>query len=115
MVNGHGGMKVLKARNEGQDQNFRIKQLKKARYKKRRLNQKSLTLVSKPSPERVMKSCLKCLKLEAAEMDVSPVLMLSSTNRRVDHFHPTRYLSHLPAGIFYCMPVRKIITLLLPA
>ena len=28
-------MKVLKARNEGQDQNFRIKQLKKARYKKK--------------------------------------------------------------------------------
>ena len=48
----------MKARNEGQDQNFRIKQLKKARYKKRRLNQKSLTLVGKPSPERVMKSRL---------------------------------------------------------
>ena len=41
---------------------------------------------------------------------VSPVLIPSSTNRRVDHFHPTRYLSHLPAGIFYCMPLRKIIT-----
>ena len=39
---------------------------------------------------------------------VSPVLIPSSTNRRVDHFHPTRYLSHLPAGIFYCMPLRKI-------
>ena len=46
---------------------------------------------------------------------VSPVLIPSSTNRRVDHFHPTRYLSHLPAGIFYCMPLRKIITLPLPA
>ena len=24
---------------------------------------------------------------------------LSSTNYHVDHLHPTRYLSHLPAGI----------------
>ena len=40
---------------------------------------------------------------------VSPVLMIipSSTNRQVDHFHPTWYLSHLPAGIFYCMPLKK--------
>ena len=44
-------------------------------------------------------------------MFVSPVLTRpSSTNRRVDHFHPTQYLSHLPAGILYCMPLRKIIT-----
>ena len=41
---------------------------------------------------------------------VNPVLIPSSTNGRVDHFHPTRYLSHLPAGIFYCMPLRKTIT-----
>ena len=41
---------------------------------------------------------------------VSPVLIPSSTHRRVDHFHPTRYLSHLPAGIFYCITLRKIIT-----
>ena len=40
---------------------------------------------------------------------VSPLLIPSSTNRRVDDFHPTRYLSHSPAGIFYCMPRRKII------
>ena len=59
-------MKVLKARNEGEDQNFSIKQLNS--FKERRLNQKSLTLVSKLSPERVMKSFLKCLKLEAPEM-----------------------------------------------
>ena len=67
-------MKVLKARNEGEDQNFRIKQLNS--FKERRLNQKSLTLVSKPSPERVMKSCLKCLKLEAPEMAKKPLLSL---------------------------------------
>ena len=41
---------------------------------------------------------------------VSPVLIPSSTNRRVDHFHPMQYLSHLPAGIFYYMPLRKIKT-----
>ena len=41
---------------------------------------------------------------------VSPVLIPSSTNRRVDHFHPTRYLSHLPTRLLYCMPLRKIIT-----
>ena len=41
---------------------------------------------------------------------VSSVLIPSSTNRRVDHFHPTRYVSHLPAGIFSRMPLRKIIT-----
>ena len=29
IVNGHGGMKVLKARNEGQDQNFRINTARK--------------------------------------------------------------------------------------
>ena len=40
---------------------------------------------------------------------VSPVLISSSTNRLVDHFHPKWYLSHLPAGIFYCMLLRKII------
>ena len=49
-------MKVLKARNEGEDQNVRIKQLNSFkggyRYKKkRRLNEKALTLVSKPSPD----------------------------------------------------------------
>ena len=41
---------------------------------------------------------------------VSPVLIPSSTNRRVDRFHPTRYLSHLPARIFHCMRLRKITT-----
>ena len=41
---------------------------------------------------------------------VNPVLIPFSANGRVDHFHPTRYLSHLPAGIFYCMPLRKIVT-----
>ena len=41
---------------------------------------------------------------------LSLVLIPSSTNRRVHHFHPTRYLSHLSASIFYCRPLRKIIT-----
>ena len=41
---------------------------------------------------------------------VSPVLIPSSTNSRVDRFHPTRYLSHLPARIFHCMRLRKITT-----
>ena len=41
---------------------------------------------------------------------LSLVLVPSLTNRRVDHVHPTRYLSHLPAGIFYRMPLGKIIT-----
>ena len=35
---------------------------------------------------------------------VSPVLISSSTNRRVDHFHPTRYLSH---GIFLLHAAKK--------
>ena len=48
--------------------------------------------------------------LRAVCVFVSPVLIPSSANRRLDHFHPTRYLSHSPAGIFYCMPLRKIIT-----
>ena len=48
-------------------------------------------------------------------MFVSPVLITSSTNRRVDHFHPTRYLSHLLAGIFYCMPLSARWNFLLPA
>ena len=38
-------------------------------------------------------------------MFVSPALIPSSTNRQVDHFHPTPYLSHLPVGIFYSMPL----------
>ena len=38
---------------------------------------------------------------------VSPVLIPSSTNRRVDHFHPTRYLSHLPAGSFLLHAAKK--------
>ena len=41
---------------------------------------------------------------------MSPVLIPSSTNLWVDHFHPVPYLSHLPPGIFYCMPIRKIMT-----
>ena len=40
-------------------------------------------------------------------MFVSPVLIPSSTNRRVDHFNPTRYLSHLPAGIFLVRAAKK--------
>ena len=59
-------MKVLKARNEGGDQ----KSFNKAgKIVLRRLDTKKETsiqgkshIVSKPSPERVMKSCLKCLK-----------------------------------------------------
>ena len=61
MANDHGGMKVLKARNEGEDQ-----------------NEKALTLVNKPSPERVMKSSLKCLKLEAPSL-------YSHTNTAISH------------------------------
>ena len=38
---------------------------------------------------------------------VSPVLIPSSTNHWVDHLHPTRYLSHLPPRIFYCLPLRE--------
>ena len=38
---------------------------------------------------------------------IIPLLIPFSNNRRVDHFHSTLYLSHLHAGIFYCMPLRK--------
>ena len=38
---------------------------------------------------------------------VSPVLIPSSTNRRVDHFYPTRYLSHLPAVFFLLHAAKK--------
>ena len=47
--------------------------LKKARYK---IGDSTTHVVSKPSPERVMKSCLKCLKLEAPEMAKKPLLSL---------------------------------------
>ena len=40
-------------------------------------------------------------------MFVSPVLIPSSTSRRMDHFHATRYLSHLPAGIFLLHAAKK--------
>ena len=68
VVNDHGEMKVLIARNyEG---GGRPKVLNKAgKIVLRRLDTKEETspqgnshIVSKPSPERVMKSCLKCLK-----------------------------------------------------
>ena len=39
-----------------------------------------------------------------------PCTSPSSTNRLVDHFHPTRYVSRLPGRIFYWMLRRKIIT-----
>ena len=42
--------------------------------------------------------------------DIHEPCAFLSLNRRVDHFHPTRYLSHLPTGIFYCMLLRAIIT-----
>ena len=38
---------------------------------------------------------------------VSPVLIPSLTNGRVDHFHPTRYLSHLPVGTFLLHAAKK--------
>ena len=38
---------------------------------------------------------------------VSPVLIPSSTNRWVDHFHPMRYLSHLPTGIVLLHATKK--------
>ena len=38
---------------------------------------------------------------------LSPVLIPSSTNSRVDHFRSTRYLWHLPVWNFYCMPPRS--------
>ena len=47
--------------------------------------QKSLTLVRKPSPERVMKSCLKCLKLEASERVKKPLLSLPSNAQLVSN------------------------------
>ena len=59
--------------------------LKAARYKKRRLNEKALTLVNKPSPERVMKSCLKCLKLEAPALVKKPLLSLPSKAQLVSN------------------------------
>ena len=64
-------MKVLKARNEGEDQNSWIKQLNSFKEKldtKKETRRESSHIVSKPSPERVTKSCLKCLKLETPEM-----------------------------------------------
>ena len=64
-------MKGLKARNEGEDQNSWIKQLNSFKEKldtKKETRRESSHIVSKPSPERVTKSCLKCLKLETPEM-----------------------------------------------
>ena len=61
-------MKVLKARNEGEDQNSWIKQLNSFKEKldtKKETRRESSHIVSKPSPERVTKSCLK---LETPEM-----------------------------------------------
>ena len=72
MVNDHGEMKVLKARNEGEDQKSFNKAgktvLRRLDAKKETSTQGKSHIVSKPSPERVMKSCLKCLKLEAPEI-----------------------------------------------
>ena len=64
-------MKVLKVRNEGEDQNSWIKQLNSFKEKldtKKETQRESSHIVSKPSPERVTKSCLKGLKLETPEM-----------------------------------------------
>ena len=47
--------------------------------------QKSLTLVRMPSPERVMKSCLKSLKLEASERVKKPLLSLPSNAQLVSN------------------------------
>ena len=71
-------MKVLKTRNgkRGRPKFPHKAATQKARYEKRRLNEKALTLVNQPSPERFMKGCLKCLKLEAPEM-VKKTLLLS--------------------------------------
>ena len=59
-------MKVLKARNEGGRPKVLNKTgtivLKKDRYKRETSLRGNFDIVSKPSPERVMKSCLKCLK-----------------------------------------------------
>ena len=38
---------------------------------------------------------------------MSRLLIPSSTNRRVDHFHPTGHLSHLSAGIFLLHAAKK--------
>ena len=49
---------------------------KKARYKKRLDKEAQSHIVTKPN-KRVMKSCLKCLKLEAPEMaKTEPLLSL---------------------------------------
>ena len=72
VVNDHGEMKVLKARNGGEDQKSFNKAgkmvLRRLDTKKETSTQRNSHIVSKPSPERVMKSCLKCLKLEAPEL-----------------------------------------------
>ena len=66
MINDHGELKVLKARNGGEDQKSFNKAgkmvLRRLDTKKETSTQRNSHIVSKPSPERVMKSCLKCLK-----------------------------------------------------
>ena len=66
MVNDHGEMKVLKARNEGEDQKSFNKAgkivLRRLDTKKETSTQGNSHINSKPRPEGVMKSCLKCLK-----------------------------------------------------
>ena len=66
VVNDHCEMKVLKARNGGEDQKSFNKAgkmvLRRLGTKKGTSTQRNSHIVSKPSPVRVMKSCLKCLK-----------------------------------------------------
>ena len=50
--------------------------LKKPRYKNRRLDKEAQSHIVSKSNKRVVKSCLKCLKLEAPEMAKKPLLSL---------------------------------------
>ena len=79
-------MKVLKARNEGEDQNSWIKQLNSFKEKldtKKETRRESSHIVSKLSPERVKKSCLKCLKLETPEVAKKPFLLSQPSNAQL--------------------------------
>ena len=87
MVNDHGEMKVLKARNEGEDPKSFNKEdkivLRRLDTKKETSTQGNSHIVSKPSPERVMKSSLKCLKLEAPEIAQKKALLSLPSNAQL--------------------------------
>ena len=107
-------MKVLKARNEGEDQNSWIKQLNSFKEKldtKKETRRESSHIVSKPSPERVTKSCLKCLKLETPEMankkNLSLVCQVTPSSSQVVE-KPGYYLfGWMPKIYFFQLPKLK--------